>query len=140
MWAIYWRFFLAVIVVFLLTVSAVNFLPILQSVPNPRYHPSVFWLVASSIAMASSQLTSQGLIFAFFGKRMQRSPVFWGRLSFYFFGLFASLAALALFAQAVLSPTIWAAYKLYFQPVVLILGPLVAGGFVLHQVKHNKPL
>ena len=138
MWAIYWRFLLAVIIVFLLTVSAVNFLPILQSVPNPRYHPSVFWLVASAIAMASSQLTSQGLIFVFFGKRMQMSPVFWGRLTSYFFGLFASLAALALFAQAVLPPTFWGAYKLYFQPIVLILAPLVAGSFVLHQVKHNN--
>lgn len=140
MWAIYWRFLLAVIIVILLTVSAVNFLPILQSVPNPRFHPSVFWLVASSIAMASSKLNSQGLIFAFFGKRMQMSTVFWGRLSRYFFGLFASLAALALFAQAVLNPTFWAAYKLIFQPIVLILGPLVTGSFLLHQVKHNNLL
>lgn len=140
MWAIYWRFLLAVITVFLLTVMAVHFLPILQPVLNPRYHPSVFWLVAMLIATAISQLTSQGLVHAFFGKNMQLRPVFWTRINLWLFGLFGFLTAFALIVQAVSSPTVWANYKLYFQPTMLTLGPLVAGSFTLHQVKHNNLL
>ncbi|WP_100642627.1 hypothetical protein [Alteromonas facilis] len=140
MWAIYWRFLLAVLTVFLLTVLTVQFLPILQFIANSHYHPSAFWLVATFIAMAISQLTSKGLVHAYFGKRLQLCPTFWSRINVCLFGLLGFLAACALVVQAVATPAGWANYKLYFQPVVLILGPWVAGSFMLHQVKHNNLL
>lgn len=129
MWAIYWRYMLAVITVFLLTVLAVNFLPILQLMPNSLYHPSAFWLVAAVVAMFISSLTPQGLVHLYFGKRLRLSPPFWTRINFCLFGLFAFLSVLALLIQAVATPVVWANYKLFVQPTVLILGPLVAGSF-----------
>lgn len=140
MWAIYWRFLLAVITVFLPTVLAVKFLPILQLIPNPRYYPSAFWLVATLIAITISLFTSKGLVHAYFGKRMQLSLAFWTRINLCLFGLFGFLTGFALIIQAVSNPTVWTNYKLYFQPVMLILGPLVAGSFMLNQVKHNNLL
>lgn len=140
MWAIYWRFLLAVITVFVFTVLSVKFLPILQPITSPRYHPTAFWLVSAFIATATSLLTSQGLAHAYFGKRLQLSPKFWARINLCLFGLFCFLAAFGLIIQAVSNPVVWAIYKLYFQPTMLILSPLLAGSFMQLQVKHNNLL
>lgn len=138
MWAITWRFLLAVMSVFLITVFSINFLPILQSVPNPRYHPSVFWLVATLFVTAISLFTSHGLVHAFFGKRLQLHSAFWVRVNHCLLGLFGFLAVFAFVMQAVSNPMVWANYKLYFQPIMLILSPLLAGSFMQHHVKHNN--
>ena len=138
MWAIYWRFMLAVFTVFLLTVLAVQAMPILQQVPDSDFHPSVFWLVACVFSLITTQLTSRGLVHAFIGKHLPLPANLWTRINISFSALFCFLAVLGLLVPFIVIQDIWALYKLYAQPLILILGPLAASSFVLHQVKHSN--
>ena len=140
MWAIYWRYLLAVIVVFFTTLLSVQQLSILSFIESTHYQPSVFWLVAAAFSILFSLPTSHGLIPLFFGDRLGFSRQFWRRLNISFTGLFIVLALLGLMIQAVAGPALWANYKLYFQPLVLVFGPLAAGSFLLRQVKHAKQM
>ncbi|GGF80274.1 hypothetical protein [Alteromonas lipolytica] len=138
MWAIYWRFYLVVFSVFLLTVLVIQLLPVLPLIPNTVYHPTAFWLMAGLITFILSLFVPQGLVYACYGKRLSFRPVFWTRLHYCLYGLFGFLAAFALIVQAVASPFVWAGYKLYCQPAVLLLGPWVAVSLTLSVAKQNN--
>jgi intracellular septation protein A len=140
MWAIYWRFLLAVFIVFSITVIVVQQFSLLTLIENSRYHPTAFWLIAAAIAATFSIATSKGLTHSFFGNRLNFSPEFWQFINASFVALFLFLALLGAAFQAFASASIWTIYKLYFQPVSLIIYPWLAGGFVLKRLKNNKLL
>jgi intracellular septation protein A len=139
MWAIYWRYLLALIIVFSVVVVVVQQLPLLSLIENNRYHPSAFWLVVAAVSTLFTATTPNGFIKFFFGGRLNLSAQFWRHLNLSFITLFLLLALLALAVQALFVTNIWGYYKLYFQPVLLVFYPLLAGSFILHRVKHNKP-
>lgn len=140
MWAIYWRYLLAVFTLFLLTVLSVQLLPILQNIPDSHYHPTVFRLVATVFSLISALMTPRGLVHIFFGEKLPLSAPFWRRINGSLTGLFLLLAALGLLVQLAASEIVWANYKLYVQPTVLILGPFVAGFCLLRQEQREAVL
>jgi intracellular septation protein A len=139
MWAIYWRYLLALIIVFSVVVVVVQQLPLLSLIENHRYQPSAFWLVAAAVSAVFTAATPNGFIQFIFGSRLNLNTQFWQHLNFSFIALFLFLALLALTVQALFVSHFWGYYKLYFQPALLVFYPLLAGSFMLHRVKHNKP-
>jgi intracellular septation protein A len=140
MWAIYWRYLLALIIVFSVVFVVVQQFSLLSLIENKRYHPSVFWLVAVAVSTLFTAATPNGFIQFIFGSRLNLSTQFWQYLNLSFISLFLFLALLALAAQALCVSDFWGYYKLYFQPALLVFYPLLAGSFMLHWVKHNKPI
>ncbi len=140
MWAIYWRYMLAVFTLFLLAVLSVQLLSILQNIPDAHYHPTVFWLIATVLSFIATLITARGLVHIFFGEKLHLGAPFWRRISASLTGLFFLLAALGLLVQYASSEIVWANYKLYVQPAVLVLGPFVAGYCLLRQEHRNAVL
>jgi intracellular septation protein A len=138
MWAIYWRYLLAVISVFLITVLIEQQIEFLSFFSNENYQPTAFWLLAMFLVLCLSTFTSKGIIYLFFGERLKGRPAFWRRIHYSFIGLFLTLAFIALLASFGFSATYWAYYKLLFQPVLLVFWPLFAGGCMQYMLKNNK--
>ena len=140
MWSIYWRYLLALIIVFSVVFVVVQQFPLLSLIENKRYHPSAFWLVAVAVSILFTAATPSGFIKFIFGSRLNLSTQFWQYLNLSFIALFLFLALLPLAVQALCVSNFWGYYKLYFQPALLVFYPLLAGSFMLHWVKHNKPI
>jgi intracellular septation protein A len=138
MWAIYWRYLLAVISVFLITVLIEQQIEFLSLFSNENYQPTAFWMLAVFLSLFLSAFTSKGIIYLFFGERLKGGPAFWRRMHHSFIGLFLTLAFIALLASFAFTAEYWAYYKLFFQPTLLVFWPLFAGGYMQYMLKNDS--
>ncbi|WP_371185514.1 hypothetical protein [Thalassotalea maritima] len=137
MWSITWRYLLAVIFVFILTAFASQQLALLLLVEQERYQPSAFWLLAALFAMLFSVVTPKGLAHVIFAKRLGFASQLWRGINQSFIALFLCLTIVGLFAQLILATELWGYYKLYFQPALLVLWPVVAS-YMLDKRHHEN--
>ena len=131
LWGVYWRYLIAVAIVFFTVVVVAVQLPFLSLIENSRFHPMAFWLMVMSFALLFTLVAPPGVIRLLFGYRLNLSPQIWRQLNFSFVGLFLLLALMGLLAQGILNTSLWGYYKLYLQPMALVTWPLVASWRVL---------
>lgn len=135
MFSLFWRYIIAVILVFLTVMLAEQQFSLLALIANNNYHPTAFWLAASCVAWLTMIVLPKGLVHVIWGKVLKLPNGVWHSVNLSFVALFLCLALIGLLAQAITSELIWGVYKLYCQPLILILWPLVVSAKLL---KINK--
>ncbi|MGB0835287.1 MAG: septation protein IspZ [Psychrobium sp.] len=108
---------------------------LLALIANNNYHPTAFWLAASCVAWLTMIVLPKGLVHVIWGRRLKLPNSVWRSVNLSFVALFLCLALIGLLAQAFTPELIWGVYRLYCQPLALILWPLVLSATLL---KINK--
>ena len=135
MFSLFWRYIIAVILVFLTVLLAEKQFSLLALIANNNYHPRALWLATTFVAWLTMIVLPKGLVQVIWGRRLKLSNGVWRSVNLSFVALFLCLALIGLLAQAITSELIWGVYKLYCQPLTLILWPLVMSVKLL---KDNK--
>lgn len=131
MFSLFWRYIIAVMLVFLTVMLAEQQFSLLALIANNNYHPTAFWLMATFVAWLTIILLPKGLVHVIWGRRLKLPNSVWHSVNLSFVALFLCLALIGLLAQAITPELIWGVYKLYGQPLTLILWPLVVSAKLL---------
>ncbi|WP_371379348.1 septation protein IspZ [Thalassotalea aquiviva] len=135
MWAIYWRSIFAIVLVILILSYCHQQFGILNLASNSSYYPSLFWCLSALLFCLITVIQRKGLIYLFWGKRLAFNNSIWRILNIGTILFFIGLAILSLVIYASLSNELWSKYKLYVQPVAIIIWPLLLGNYLLYRIK-----
>ncbi|MAG76237.1 MAG: hypothetical protein CL811_05695 [Colwelliaceae bacterium] len=131
--ALHWRYYIALISVFAFVAFIESQTTLLSKLATSYFQPSIFWSQAALVALLVKVFVQRGALGALFGSRLMLTLKEWHWLNTSFITLFISLALLAAlfgFTAQVqtnnLTQQIWANYKLFVQPLLLLLWPPVA--------------
>ncbi|QBY04222.1 hypothetical protein E2K93_07400 [Thalassotalea sp. HSM 43] len=138
MWSIYWRSLLGVVLVIGLTSFLYRHLSVLELIVNPNYHPAIFWCLTSLIFSVASLFERNGLAYVFWGKKLQYTKHYWRSLNLITIVFFLAFAVLSIVIHYSFNEVFWSYYKLFAQPVLLLLCPLLFGSLLKYISKHNK--
>lgn len=131
--ALVWRFYLALISIFVLVAFIESQTALLSRLATSYFQPSIFWLQAALVALLIKVFVKRGALGICFGSRLLLTVREWKWLNTSLIALFLSLALLAAlfgFTAQVhsnnLTQQIWADYKLFVQPILLLFWPIFA--------------
>lgn len=125
MLAIYWRTVLSIFLLIILSSfiqSGFNSLGVLN---NTNFYPTLFWGFIACFFFTAQLMNQKGLVYFFWGKRLGLDKVFWRNLSVVNIIFFISLALLAAIVYCFSSNEVWGYYKLFGQPLMLLVVPLI---------------
>lgn len=135
MWAIYWRSVSAIVLVIVLLSYCYQQFGVLSLASNSNYYPSLFWCLTALFFCAVTVFHRNGLIYLFWGKKLAYNRSIWRYLNIGTILFFIGLAILSLVVYATTSIEIWAKYKLYAQPVIIIIWPWLLGNYLLYRIR-----
>lgn len=133
MWAIYWRSISAIVLVIIFLSYCHQQFGILNLAGNSGYYPSLFWCLTALLFCAITLIQGKGLIYLLWGKRLPFDSSFWRNLNTSTIAFFIGLAILSLVVYSTRSIELWAKYKLYLQPLAIIIWPLLLGYYLLYR-------
>jgi len=135
MWAIYWRSVSAIVLVIIFLSYCQQQFGILNLTNNSSYLPSLFWCLATLLFCVITVFQRKGLIYLLWGKRLAFCSSIWRNINFSTILFFIGLAILSLVVHATLSIELWSSYKLYAQPLAIIIWPLLLGNYLQYRIK-----
>ncbi|NMP17926.1 hypothetical protein HII16_16450 [Thalassotalea sp. Y01] len=138
MWSIYWRSLIGIVLAIGLSSFLHQHLGILELIANPNYHPAIFWCSTSLIFSVVSLFQSNGLVYIFWGKKLRYTKNYWCSLNLIIISFFLVLAFLSIVIHYSFNEVFWSHYKLFAQPVILLLCPLLFGNLLKCITKHNN--
>ena len=97
-------------------------LQFLALVPDTRLHPSIFWCALAAINGLVSVASRAGLMAVLWGGRVL-TPERWRSINLGTSCYLLALAALALPIGLTANAEVWAFFKLYVQPLLLMIWP-----------------
>ncbi len=131
--ALLWRYYLVLISVFASVAFIESQTALLSKLATSYFQPSIFWSQAALIALLIKVFVQRGTLGICFGSRLMLTIKEWHWLNISLIALFillALLAALFGFTAQVhsnnLTKQIWANYKLFVQPILLLFWPIFA--------------
>lgn len=129
-WGLYWRYLISISsTVFLLAFFDSQF-ALLNNIDNTRLWPSVFWGVISLVLVVVAAFQPNGVTYIIFGKRLQLTDIVWRQFNALLLILFINLVWLGFAASQLFSPELWSMYKLFVQPAILLVAPLLGAWMV----------
>ncbi|MDF3123825.1 hypothetical protein [Rheinheimera sp. 1928-s] len=129
-WGLYWRYLISTsLSVFLLTLSDSQ-LSLLNNISDTGLWPSVFWGVISFVLVVVTAVQPNGVTYIIFGKRLQLTDLVWRQFNLILLILLINLVWLAFAASQLFSSELWSIYKLFVQPAILLVVPLLGAWWV----------
>src|SRR3990167_5137269 len=133
-WGLYWRYLISIsLFVFLLAFFDSQF-ALLNNIDNTGLWPSVFWGVISLVLLVVAAFQPNGVAYIIFGKRLQLTDLVWRQFNLILLILLINLVWLGFAASQVLSLELWSMYKLYVQPAILLVAPLLGAWWVTYKI------
>ena len=137
-WGLYWRYLISIsLSVFLLAFFDSQF-PLLNNIDDTRLWPSVFWGVISLVLVVVTAVQPNGVTYIIFGKRLQLTDLVWRQFNLILLILLINLVWLGFAASQLFSPELWSIYKLFVQPAILLVAPLLGACWVTKTVEASK--
>ena len=100
-------------------------LNLLNLVSDTRLHPGIFWCAMAGLNALASMIYRPGLMAILWGSRVL-TPELWSRINWGTTWFFLALAVLALLVGQVATESVWGFFKLYMQPLILLMWPALA--------------
>jgi intracellular septation protein A len=137
-WGLYWRYLISISAsVFLLAFFDSQF-ALMNNISNTKLWPSVFWGVISLVLVVVAAFQPNGVTYIIFGKRLQLTDHVWRQFNLILLILLINLVWLGFAASQLFSPELWSIYKLFVQPAILLLIPLLGAWWVTQKVELAK--
>ena len=134
-WGLYWRYLISISsAVFLLAFFDSQF-ALLNNIDDTKLWPSVFWGVISLVLVVVTAIQPNGITYIIFGKRLQLTDLVWRQFNLILLILFINLVGLGFAASQLFSPELWSIYKLFVQPAILLVAPLLGAWWVNQKVR-----
>lgn len=108
---------------------------LLNNITNIQLWPSVFWGVISLVLVVITAFQPNGVTYIIFGKRLQLTDLVWQKFNVVLLILFINLVWLGFAASQLFSPELWSMYKLFVQPAILLVVPVIAAWYVTFKVE-----
>lgn len=135
-WALYWRYLLFMALLLPAIALCNDELGLMAMwVTDVALWPTAFWSMTALLFAFGTLIQNKGLVYLFFGKRIQSPVTVWRKFNLFLILLFITLALFGLVVPSLLSPELWALYKLYGQSALLLFWPLFAACFVVLPIK-----
>lgn len=129
-WGLYWRYLISISAsVFLLAFFDSQF-ALLNNIDNTDLWPSVFWGFISLVLVVVTAVQPNGVTYIVFGKKLQLTDLVWRQFNAVLLILLINLVWLGFAASQVFSLELWSMYKLYVQPAILLVAPLLGAWWV----------
>jgi intracellular septation protein A len=129
-WGLYWRYLISISsTVFLLTFFNTQF-SLLNNISNTKLWPSVFWGVISLVLLVVTAFQPNGVTYIIFGKRLLLADLVWRQFNLILLVIFVNLVWLGFAASQLFSTELWSMYKLFVQPAILLVMPLLGAWWV----------
>lgn len=129
-WGLYWRYLISIsLFVFLLTFFDSQF-SLLNNIGDTGLWPSVFWGVISLVLVVVAAFQPNGVAYIIFGKRLQLTDLVWRQFNLILLILLINLVWLGFAASQLFSLELWSIYKLFVQPAILLVAPLLGAWWV----------
>ena len=130
MWGLYWRSLISISAsVFLLAFFDSQF-ALLNNIANTGLWPSVFWGVISIVLVVVTAFQPNGVTYIIFGKKLQFTERVWRQFNLILLVIFVNLVWLGFAASQLFSSELWSMYKLFAQPTILLIVPLLGASWV----------
>lgn len=134
-WGLYWRYLISIsLFVFLLAFFDSQF-SLLNNIGDTGLWPSVFWGIISSVLVVVAAFQPNGVAYIIFGKRLQLTDLVWRQFNLILLILLINLVWLGFAASQLFSPELWSIYKLFVQPAILLVVPLLGAWWVNQKVR-----
>lgn len=134
-WGLYWRYLLAMsLSVFLLVFFDSQF-ALLNNIDDTKLWPSVFWGAISLVLVVVTAVQPNGVTYIIFGKRLQLTDLVWRQFNLILLTIFVNLVWLGFAASQVFSLELWSMYKLFVQPAILLVAPLLGAWWVTYKIE-----
>ncbi len=134
-WGLYWRYLISISAsVFLLAFFDSQF-ELMNNIGNTGLWPSVFWGIISLVLLVVAAFQPNGVAYIIFGKRLQLTDLVWRQFNLILLTIFVNLVWLGFAASQLFSPELWSIYKLFVQPAILLVMPLLGAFWVNQKVK-----
>jgi intracellular septation protein A len=135
MWGLYWRYLISIsLFVFLLAFFDSQF-SLLNNIGDTGLWPSVFWGVISLVLVVVSAFQPNGVTYIIFGKRLQFTDLVWRQFNLILLILLINLVWLGLAVSQLFSTEFWSMYKLFVQPAILLVVPLLGAWWVTYKIE-----
>lgn len=132
LWGMYWRYLLSI----LLSLFFVAFMSEqLNLINDSSLMPTVFWCILSAFFILITLFQNKGLPYVFLGSRLRLSNKAWSWFNLMNISLFLVLAIIGYIINQIVDKEVWALYKLFGQPICLVLIPLFSSWLITRRVK-----
>ena len=135
LWGMYWRYLLSISMSLLLVTVLSEQLKLLSLVNNSGLLPSVFWGIIAVFFTTITLFQNKGLPYIFLGKRLGLSNKVWCWFNIMNISLFVALVIIGYIVNQLANKEVWALYKLFGQPICLVLIPLCSAWLITRCVK-----
>lgn len=137
-WGLYWRYLISISSsVFLLAFFDSQF-ALMNNIGDTGLWPSVFWGVISLVLVVVAAFQPNGVTYIIFGKRLQLTDLVWRQFNLILLILLINLVWLGFAASQLFSPELWSIYKLFVQPAILLVMPLLGAWMVGEPESRSK--
>lgn len=141
-WSLYWRSQLLLLAAILLLAVLKQQWPWLVAA-QVEFEPSLFWCQLAVIVGLCSCSGRFGCGYLHWGLRQPQAVAFYQRFQLWLCGFLLLLALLgallAMLTMVLQQAKLWACYKLYLQPLLLLAGPAVVGQCFMQQQRRLSP-
>lgn len=138
MWGMYWRYILSISLSLLLVSFLSEQLNLINLVNHSNLQPTVFLSIIAVLFIAVTYFQRKGISYLFFGNRLRLSDKAWYWFNFITVSLFVVLAVFGFVVSQIVTKEALAIYKLFGQPLCLVLFPLFSSWFIVRREKHNN--
>ncbi|MFT6778246.1 MAG: intracellular septation protein A [Paraglaciecola sp.] len=125
LFAVYWRTILATVLLIVTFSFVQQQINILAIAGNINYFPTLFWCFIAFVFFVFTIFLSNGLVFFLWGSALNLNNSFWRKFNISTVIFFIALSLLALVVHSSFDNDIWAYYKLFGQPSMLLIIPLL---------------
>ncbi|WP_408636157.1 hypothetical protein [Rheinheimera faecalis] len=94
----------------------------------------MFWGVISLVLVVVTAVQPNGVTYIVFGKRLQLTDLVWRQFNLILLILLINLVWLGLAVSQLFSPELWSMYKLFVQPAILLVAPMLGAWWVTQKV------
>ncbi len=131
----YWRYLLAISLTLILVAFLSERMDLLDIVNDSGLIPTFFWFIIAVFFITITVVQKKGLPYVFFGGRLHLPDKAWLRFNVMIISLFIVLAIIGYIVNQLASKEVWSLYKLFGQPLCLLLLPLFSSWSVVRRVK-----
>lgn len=135
LWGMYWRYLLSTSLSLLLVAFMSEQLNLLNLINNSSLMPTVFWCILAVFFILITLFQKKGLPYAFLGSRLHLPNKAWCWFNLMNISLFLALAITVYIVNQLVNKEVWAHYKLFGQPICLVLIPLFSSWLITRRVK-----
>jgi hypothetical protein len=130
-WGLYWRYLISIAFALLLLAFLFERIDVLNEPANTTLLPTFAWASITLLFALICLVQNKGFAYLFFGRRLELSTCVWRWFNASIIVMFIGLSLLAWLVNALVDADVWGLYKLYVQPSIMLLFPLISACYVL---------